>query len=144
MGRNARKEAIVKLRDEITACLDNPKMLVSLTRQLNKLLPKKKAPKGRPRNETPTRKTLAKDKVALETQSTYVKGSSRFLDDLPMGVREWWRVLLGLEAEELRRHSTKMTREEMDAYASKIVDGFSGAERAAYEAYNAAESKKHS
>ena len=53
MGRNARKEAIVKLREQIDTCNNDPKLLMQLTRQLSKLLPKKSQGKTTQRNTNP-------------------------------------------------------------------------------------------
>jgi len=140
MGRDARREAIVKLREQIAACKDDPKTLVSLTRQLNKMLPKKKAAMGRPRNETPTRKTLAKDAAAQAAESTYVRNGSA-LDNMPLGKQTSHRMVLALEAEDKRRGFAglpAMTAEEQAVFLAQVVGGFSDTERAALEAYQEA------
>ncbi len=133
MGRDARKEAIVKLREQIGVCNDDPRLLMQLTRQLSKLLPKKKAAMGRPRNETPTRKTLAKDAAAEEAKSTYVRNGSA-MDTMPLGRQTVHRLVIALEAEGKRRGFAglpAMTAEERVTLTDKIVTGFSDKERAA-------------
>jgi hypothetical protein len=141
MGRNARKEAIVKLRDQLAAT-DDVKLIIQISRQIAKLSPKKKAVMGRPRNETPSRKTLAKDAAAVDAQSTYVRNGSA-MDNMPLGRQTLHRLVLALEAEHKRRGfagEPDMTAEEEVTFTDKIVTGFSDAERAALYALEPQES----
>jgi hypothetical protein len=96
---------------------------------------------GRPRNETPTRKTLAKDAAAQAAESTFKesdyphRNEGAHLATLPMGKREFWRLIFGTEA---APGCSTMTQEERATVTDKIMAGFSDAERAALEAYQEA------
>lgn len=117
-----RRKVLKKLQEEISKCAD-PKMVVKLTEQYNALKPKKATS-----NPEPTKKATP--------ESTFVKSDyphkGDFLEKLPMGKREFWRVILGVEA---APGFSKMTPDERQALAGKMVEGFSDAERAALEAY---------
>lgn len=129
MGRNAKEEAIVKLRAALDAT-DDPKLIAQLTRQLTKLIPRPKQKMGRPRN--------APSQVEVSPESTFkASDHPRFnqgahLATLPMGKREFWRLVFGIEATPGYR---AMTLEEKGAVSDKMVSGFSDAERAALAAY---------
>jgi hypothetical protein len=132
MGRSARREAIVKLREQIAAATD-PEVVIRLTRQLSKLLPKKKAVMGRPRT-TPAQSPVT------SPESTYVPNGS-MMDDLPLGEQTALRVVLALEAERKRRGfagEREMTQTERSALINKTKAGFSDEERAALAAYECA------
>ena len=134
MGRNARKEAIVKLREQIAACQDDPKLLISLSRQLNKLLPKKKAVMGRPRT-TPS--------PDVSPKSTYIRNGSA-MDDMPLREQTLNRLVLACEAEDRRRGRLglpKTTEAERKTLIDDLAKTFSEVERAVLgaEAPNAQE-----
>lgn len=127
MGRNARKEAVVKLREQIDTCTD-PKILMGLTRQLNKLLLKPKAVMGRPRN-TP--------QASASIESTYISNGSA-MGNMPLGEQTLHRLVIAIEDENKRRRLAglpKMTDEEQAVWVAKMVDGFSDEERVALAAY---------
>lgn len=133
MGRNARKEAIVILRDQIAKAADNPKLTMQLTRQLSKLLPQKKNPVGRPRNTPPP------TPFEFSPESTHHHNGS-MMDDLPLGEQTALRVVLALEAERKRRGfagEREMTQTDRDALINETKAGFSDGERAALAAYEA-------
>lgn len=127
MGRNAKEEAVVKLRGALDAT-DDPKLIAQLTRQLTKLIPRPKQKMGRPRN--------APSPVEVSPESTYVRNGSA-LDNLPLGEQTMHRLVIALEAEHKRRGfagEPDMTAEEQAAFSGQIVAGFSAMERAALDA----------
>lgn len=119
-----RRKVAKRLQEEISKCTD-PKMLVKLTEQYNALKPKQ------PRNQQET------PKPTLGSESTFVKADypgphGDYLEKLPIGKREFWRLILGLEA--ATGYKT-MTPDERHTFMAKMQEGFSDAERAALEAY---------
>jgi hypothetical protein len=123
MGRSARQEAIVKLREAIAKTSD-PKLIGQLTRQLAKLLPKAKSPNptGRPR-------THVKEGADASQESTYVPNGSA-LDHLSLGEQTSARVVLAVE-------KRKPTEAEREAVIAEVLKTFSGPELEALEAYYA-------
>lgn len=122
MGRNARKEAITKLREQIAVCPpDKPKLLVQLTRQLNKLFALKP--------ETA--------KAGSDPKSTYVPNGSA-MDQLPLGEQTCHRLVLAVEAEVRRRKSSglpELMGDERIAFMQETLKTYSEEERAAFVAY---------
>jgi hypothetical protein len=133
MGKNNRREVAKRLTQEIAAATD-PETLIRLTTQLTKVLPKRRR----------TRKPLGEPKKTTTPESTFVKGDyprgGDFLENLPMGEREFWRLILGVEATSGYR---TMTPGEVSAFMGKMKAGFSDAERAALEAYRPPESRNN-
>ncbi len=133
MGRSTRNEAVVKLREQIAAA-DDPELIIRLTRQLSKLLPRAKAKMGRPRN-TPAAPDV--EQAGTFKESDY-PGQAHFLKELPMGEREFWRLIFGVE-NELRRLGfaglPQMTEAEENVFKEKIVAGWADAERTAFNTY---------
>ena len=126
MGRSTRKEAVVKLREQIESTID-PELLIRLTRQLTKLLPRPKSVMGRPR-------TAPLPDVSPE--STYIPNGSA-MDDLPLGEQTCNRLVEAIEKEQRQRGLSglpKMTETEQAAFIEKTLKTFSVGEREALAA----------
>ena len=132
MGANNRSEVARRLTQEISVTKD-PKTLLALSKQLTKVLPKRRR----------ARKPLQEPKRKTTPESTFVKSDyprhGDFLEKLPMGEREFWRLIFALQA--TPGHRT-MTPDEQCAFMVKMIETFSDAERAAYEAFDALEREK--
>ena len=131
MGRSTRKEAIVKLREQLAAT-DDPEMIIRITRQIAKLLPRAKAVMGRSRN-TPSPAVASEPESTFKASDYPRSNQGEFLATLPMGKREFWRLIFGLENTPGR---STMTAKEGDAVIEKMVAGFSEDERAALASYD--------
>lgn len=126
MGKNNRREVAKRLTQEISVTTDTATLL-ELSKQLTKVLPKRRRTR-KPLEEEPKKKTTPEDTFV---KKDYPHGGD-FLEKLPMGRREFWRIILGVEA---APGVSTMTREERLSLIAKMIEGFSNTERAAFEAY---------
>ena len=127
-----RRKVAKKLSEQISLCTD-PNLLLELTKQYNAVKPKKAANKPEP---------AEKNQAPSGPQSTFKKSDYThcpdWLEKQPMGKREYYRLLFGLEA---APGYSRMTSEEKRALIERMQAGFSDAERAALEAYAPAEDR---
>src|SRR4051794_8434503 len=114
MGKASHREEVIKHLTEQIKKTKDPQALAELTKQLTKLLPKQRVEKA---------------KQPQGPKSTFVKADYKhgdWLEKLPMGKREFWRLIHGFEA--IPGHA-KMTPDERNALLVKMEEGFSDAER---------------